>query len=64
MIPQPTVGASHAAWMAFSISLGMPREEAAALTCDQLRLRFSNSAHDRDAAPDVERLRGSDGGGR
>jgi len=51
----PKGNASHEQWLSFAVTQGMAREEAAGLTRDQIRARFTAPAFDPDAAPeDVE----------
>lgn len=47
----PRGNASHDEWLSYAVSQGMPREEAAALTRDQIRARFTAPSFDPDAAP-------------
>jgi hypothetical protein len=49
---QPKGNASQEAWLSYAISQGMPREEAAGLTRDQIRARFTAPSFDPDAPPD------------
>ncbi len=48
----PRGNASHDQWLQFAVSQGMPREEAAGLTRDAIRMRFTAPAFDPDAAPE------------
>lgn len=48
----PKGNASHEVWLSYAIAQGMPREEAAGLTRDQIKARFSQPAFDPDAPPD------------
>ncbi len=47
----PRGNASHEAWLQFAVSQGMDRSEAAGLTRDQIRMRFTVPEFDPDAAP-------------
>ncbi len=47
----PKGNASHEAWLQYAVSQGMPRGEAAELTRDQIRARFSAPSFDPDAPP-------------
>ena len=47
----PKGNASHETWLQYAVSQGMPREEAAELTRDQIRARFSAPSFDADAPP-------------
>jgi hypothetical protein len=47
----PRGNASHEQWLSFAVTQGMDREEAAGLTRDQIRARFTAPAFDPDAAP-------------
>jgi len=47
----PRGNASHESWMAYAISQGMTRDEAASLTRDQIKARFATPAFDPDAPP-------------
>ena len=47
----PKGNQSHDVWLQYAVSQGMPREEAAELTRDQIRARFSSPVFDPDAPP-------------
>ena len=47
----PKGNASHDMWLQFAVTQGMDREEAAGLTRDQIRARFTAPAFDPEAAP-------------
>lgn len=47
----PAGNASHETWMAYAISQGMSRDEAAGLTRNQIKARFATPAFDPDAPP-------------
>lgn len=47
----PKGNASHDVWLQYAVEQGMPREEAAQLTRDQIRTRFSAPSFDPDAPP-------------
>lgn len=49
---QPKGNASHEAWLSYAVAQGMPRDEAAGLTRDQIKGRFTAPAFDPDAPPD------------
>lgn len=48
----PRGNASHEQWLRFAVSQGMDRQEAAGLTRDQIRARFTAPAFDPEAAPE------------
>jgi hypothetical protein len=48
----PRGNASHETWVTFAISQGMSREEAVALTRDQIKMRFTAPMFDPEAAPE------------
>jgi hypothetical protein len=48
----PKGNASHESWLAFAVNQGMDRQEAAGLTRDQIKARFTAPAFDPDAAPE------------
>ena len=48
----PKGNASHETWLAFAVTQGMDRQEAATLTRDQIRARFTAPAFDPEAAPE------------
>lgn len=50
----PRGNSSHEEWLQFAVSQGMPREEAAALTRDQIRARFTAPEFDPDKPPEME----------
>ena len=47
----PAGNASRESWISYAIGQGMPREEAASLTRDQIKARFAAPAFDPDAPP-------------
>ncbi len=47
----PKGNASHETWMNYAVEQGMPRGEAAELTRDQIRARFTAPSFDPEAAP-------------
>jgi hypothetical protein len=47
----PRGNASHDLWLAYAVSQGMSRDEAAGLTRDQLRARFMTPVFDPEAPP-------------
>ena len=47
----PKGNSSHETWLQYAVSQGMSREEAAELTRDQIRARFSAPSFDPDAPP-------------
>jgi hypothetical protein len=47
----PKGNASHDVWLRYAVEQGMPREEAAELTRDQIRARFTAPTFDPDAPP-------------
>jgi hypothetical protein len=47
----PRGNASHEMWLAYAVSQGMPRDEAAQLTRDQIKARFMVPIFDPDAPP-------------
>lgn len=52
----PPGNAAHTAWRDYAIGQGMPAAEAAGLSRDQIRMRFTAPGADRDDAPDLEVL--------
>ena len=48
--------ASHEQWADYALTQGMPREEAAGLSRDQIRARFATREFDPDAAGDLALL--------
>jgi hypothetical protein len=48
----PKGNASHETWLSYAVEQGMPRGEAAELTRDQIRARFTAPAFDPDKAPE------------
>jgi hypothetical protein len=48
----PKGNASHELWLSYAVTQGMRREEAAGLTRDQIKARFSAPSFDPDAPPD------------
>jgi hypothetical protein len=55
-VPMPRGNASHAEWMSYAMSAGMPREEASGLSRDQIKQRFTTPEFDPDAAGDLDLL--------
>ncbi len=55
-MPMPPGNASHEHWRDYAVSAGMPADEAAALTRDQLRMRFLAPGAGRDDFEDLEVL--------
>lgn len=49
----PKGNASHDQWLQFAVSQGMDRGEAAGMTRDQIRARFTAPAFDPEAAPET-----------
>lgn len=49
----PKGNSSHETWLAYAVEQGMTRGEAAELTRDQIRMRFTAPAFDPEAAPDL-----------
>lgn len=47
----PRGNASHEQWLSYALTQGMSRDEAAGLTRDQIRSRFSAPAFDPEAPP-------------
>jgi hypothetical protein len=47
----PKGNQSHEVWLQYAVSQGMPREEAAELTRDQIRARFSAPSFDPETPP-------------
>jgi hypothetical protein len=47
----PKGNASHADWLQYAVSQGMPRTEAAELSRDEIRARFTAPSFDPDAPP-------------
>ena len=47
----PKGNSSHETWLHYAVEQGMPRGEAAELTRDQIRARFTAPAFDPEAAP-------------
>lgn len=47
----PKGNQSHETWLAYAVSQGMPRDEAAQLTRDQIKARFMAPIFDPDAPP-------------
>jgi hypothetical protein len=52
-VPQPAGNASRETWISYAISQGMLRDEATALTRDQIKARFAEPAFDPDAPPET-----------
>ncbi len=52
-VPKPRGNASHQSWIDYAASQGMERDEAASLTRDELKTRFSPRDFDPDAPPDM-----------
>lgn len=48
----PRGNASHEAWLSYAVTQGMDRQEAAALSRDQIKARFAQPVFDPDAPPD------------
>jgi len=53
-VARPRGNASHQAWIDYAATQGMDRAEAATLTRDQLRGRFTQPVFDPDSPPDLE----------
>jgi len=51
VIPQPRGNASTEEWISYAVSQGMPRDEAACLSRDQIKARFAQPAFDPLAPP-------------
>jgi hypothetical protein len=49
---QPKGNASHETWLSYAVAQGMTRDEAAGLTRDQIKARFTAPSFDPDAPPD------------
>ena len=49
----PKGNASHEAWLSYAVAQGMPREEAAGLSRDQIKARFAQPVFDPDAPPEL-----------
>jgi hypothetical protein len=47
----PKGNSSHETWVTYAVSQGMPRDEAAQLTRDQIKARFMTPIFDPEAAP-------------
>ncbi len=54
LIPPPHDQAPHSEWMAYAVSQGMPEEQAAGLTRDQIRVRFMPADAPLSGAPDLD----------
>jgi hypothetical protein len=54
--PMPAGNASRETWISYAISQGMPRDEATALSRDQIKARFSAPAFDPDAPPELDEI--------
>lgn len=52
----PKGNASHEVWLNYALTQGMSRDEASALSRDQIRSRFDRPRFDPDAPPDLEVL--------
>lgn len=48
----PRGNASHEAWASYAVTQGMDRDEAAGLSRDQIKARFTQPPFDPEAAPD------------
>src|SRR5580693_4874247 len=53
-VPQPAGNASRETWISYAIAQGMPRDEATALSRDQIKARFAAPVFDPDAPPEID----------
>jgi hypothetical protein len=53
-LPMPAGNSSRETWISYAISQGMARDEATALSRDQIKARFAAPVFDPDAPPEID----------